>query len=215
MKRLTLVILYSYSISFMFAIEIHIQTELSEFTISVASEAREVSVNNITEGTTRGTTIKRIKGLESLPNLDSLFIRYFDFEAFDDVRSSGIKYLQLYWSNHVCLSKLLELPLRGLSLRTVFFDKEPVIDASNSVIDYLEISGSNLINVPRYIGEIRVINLSYNGISNINPSIFWYYTKCEYVILIGNNIWQTLPSNFIVKGNIFDLLPIEYQRFVM
>jgi len=84
------------------------------------------------------------------------------------------------------------------------------------LLEYLEISNSGIEELPIIAGDVilenlKIVNLAYNNIASLNPTILEYFKNCK-IIMTGNPL--ILNKCNILYGSLFDTLPEEYHFLI-
>jgi Leucine-rich repeat (LRR) protein len=162
----------------------------------------------------RYSNIVNISGLEGLPNLQKIrFEGTYNLHEFNFLAGlTMINEIIFQTISMESIDFLYEMP----SLKNLVFQGcrriGGIIEISRIPnLEYFEFTNSQLTELPLRLtnqSSLRVINIAYNNISNINVDL----DSNIMIIITGNPIYEKKPN--WISGRLFEILPLEYRQYI-
>ncbi len=210
MKKISILLLLCLG-SVVFSEDVVLEYYLDDGTIqyrTVDSSIEELRIN-------KGKTTK-VLGLEKLINLKTLVIdrayRMSDYSFIEEAKNLEVLVLRfMEIDNYDFISPLHEL--KALIIQSSQIKNYKLNLSNNRELSYLEITNSKLqkmVEIENFPCHLGKINFAYNLISDVTS---YEGHNCD-IFLIGNPIPEENFDSNIILETFYDLIPIEYQRFI-
>lgn len=200
-----------------------------ELIIIDKDDNREIRIvdSEITEFTIYRDYTKTVLGLDKLTKLTKISIIAPPYIEKDLAFLNNLKYIEVLIIHRVTIEDTTFLSnwqnLKELVLQSVKYTTSELNLINASKLEYLEISNSYLVNLPKIIGSfdnLYQVNLAYNKI-NLNglDNNISLLEKSGSVILTKNPILSEIKSEKlnkinILEGDLFDVLDKKYFKYI-